>query len=150
VQAAGAASSLFFSASLAKFLASSSPVRYLTSFAIAPADFPSVPNSVLGGVTTFLFGSVVASGLRVLCYLKYTRRDRFILAAALSFGLGDLLVPDIFTHLFDNVNANKGLQGFLDSITIILDTPCSLNFYELFEGSLTGLQFSSRVASRSC
>jgi hypothetical protein len=47
-----------------------------------------------------------------------------VLAAALSFGFGDLLVPTIFTHLFDDVNAGKGLQGLLDSITIILSTPC--------------------------
>lgn len=84
-----------------------------------------VPNPVLGGVTTFLFASVATSGLRVLAYNRYTRRDRFVLAAALSFGIGDLLVPDIFTHLFDGVSANKGLQGLLDSITIILSTPCT-------------------------
>ncbi|VDB91533.1 unnamed protein product [Peniophora sp. CBMAI 1063] len=85
--------------------------------------FLAIPNSVLGGVTTFLFASVVVSGVRVLSYLRFTRRDRFILAAAFSFGVGDLLVPDIFTHLFDDVSANKGLQGFLNSISIILTTP---------------------------
>ena len=47
-----------------------------------------------------------------------------MLAAALSFGFGDLIVPDIFTHLFDGVKAGKGLQGLLNSITIILSTPC--------------------------
>ncbi len=41
------------------------------------------------------------SGARVLGFVRYTRRDRFVLAAALSVGLGDLLVPGIFTHLFD-------------------------------------------------
>jgi len=47
-----------------------------------------------------------------------------VLAAALSFGLGDLLVPGIFEHLFDGVkNPNKALQGFFDSITIVLSTP---------------------------
>ncbi|RPD67034.1 Xanthine/uracil permease [Lentinus tigrinus ALCF2SS1-7] len=86
--------------------------------------FLAIPNSVLGGVTTFLFGSVATSGVRVLAYNRFTRRDRFVLAAAFSFGIGDLLVPDIFTHLFDGVaNPNKGLKGFLDSITIILSTP---------------------------
>ncbi|KAI0053787.1 Xanthine/uracil permease [Auriscalpium vulgare] len=85
--------------------------------------FLAIPNSVLGGVTTFLFASVGASGLRVLAYTRFTRRDRFVLAAALSFGFGDLLKPDIFTHLFDNVNAGKGLRGLLDSITIVLSTP---------------------------
>ncbi|KAH7887372.1 xanthine/uracil permease [Phlebopus sp. FC_14] len=86
--------------------------------------FLAIPNPVLGGVTTFLFASVVVSGLRVLSYVHYTRRDRFILAAAMSFGVGDLLMPDIFTHLFDNVkNPNSGLQGLFESITIVLSTP---------------------------
>ena len=82
---------------------------------------------MLGGVTTFLFASVAVSGLRVLSYNRFTRRDRFVLAAALSFGVGDLLVPDIFTHLFDGVrNPNKGLTGLFDSITIVLSTPCEI------------------------
>ncbi|KAJ7867443.1 xanthine/uracil permease [Mycena leptocephala] len=84
----------------------------------------AIPNPVLGGVTTFLFASVAVSGLRVLSYVRFTRRDRFVLAAALSFGVGDLLVPGIFTHLFDGVDhPNKALQGFFDSITIVLSTP---------------------------
>ncbi|KAK0443947.1 permease family-domain-containing protein [Desarmillaria tabescens] len=86
--------------------------------------FLAIPNPVLGGVTTFLFASVATSGIRVLAYNAFTRRDRFVLAAALSFGFGDLLVPTIFEHLFDGVdNPNKGLQGLFDSITIILSTP---------------------------
>lgn len=86
--------------------------------------FLAIPNPVLGGVTTFLFASVVVSGFRVLSYVHYTRRDRFILAAAMSFGFGDLLVPDIFTYLFQGVkNPSSGLQGLFDSITIVVSTP---------------------------
>jgi xanthine/uracil permease len=86
--------------------------------------FLAIPNPVLGGVTTFLFASVVISGIRVLSYISFTRRDRFVLAAAFSFGVGDLLVPGIFTHLFERVkNPNKGLEGLFDSITIVLSTP---------------------------
>ncbi|KAG7098704.1 hypothetical protein E1B28_000617 [Marasmius oreades] len=86
--------------------------------------FLSIPNPVLGGVTTFLFGSVTVSGIRVLSYNKFDRRDRFVLATALAFGLADLLVPEIFTHLFDGVdNPSKGVKGLLDSITIVLSTP---------------------------
>ncbi|TCD60059.1 hypothetical protein EIP91_010793 [Steccherinum ochraceum] len=86
--------------------------------------FLAIPNPVLGGVTTFLFASVATSGARVLAYNKFTRRDRFVLAAALSFGIGDLLVPDFFTHLFDGVDGvSKGTQGLLSSITIVLSTP---------------------------
>jgi len=87
--------------------------------------FLAIPDPVLGGVTTFLFASVAASGLRVLSYIRWARRDRFILAGALSFGLGDLLVPGIFEHLFDAVREGKsgGLLGLFDSITIVLSTP---------------------------
>ncbi|KAG1731132.1 xanthine/uracil permease [Suillus lakei] len=86
--------------------------------------FLAIPSPVLGGVTTFLFASVAISGLRVLSFVKYTRRARFILAAALSFGVGDLLVPNVFTYLFDGVkNPNNGLQGLFESITIVLSTP---------------------------
>lgn len=86
--------------------------------------FLAIPNSVLGGVTTFLFANVAASGIRVLALVRFTRRERFILSAALSFGVGNLLKPDIFTHLFEGVNnPSKGLQGLFDSITIILSTP---------------------------
>ncbi|TFK43056.1 xanthine/uracil permease [Crucibulum laeve] len=86
--------------------------------------FLAIPNPVLGGVTTFLFASVAVSGLRVLSFVRFTRRDRFVLAAAFSFGIGDLLVPGMFTHLFDGVNhPNNGLQGLFNSITIILSTP---------------------------
>ncbi|KAJ7924097.1 permease family-domain-containing protein [Mycena leptocephala] len=81
--------------------------------------FVATPNPVLGNITAFLFTSVAVSGLRAFSYVRFTRRDRFVLAAALSFGVGDLLVPGIFTRLFDGVNhPNKALQGFFASITI--------------------------------
>ncbi|KAF5349350.1 hypothetical protein D9758_011800 [Tetrapyrgos nigripes] len=86
--------------------------------------FLAIPNPVIGGVTTFLFASVAVSGIRVLSFTKFTRRDRFILAAALSFGVADLLVPDFFTHLFDGVNhPSSALEGFFNAIVIILSTP---------------------------
>lgn len=39
------------------------------------------------------------SGLKVLSTVEFTRRNRFILASSLCFGLGNLLVPDFATHL---------------------------------------------------
>ncbi|KAF5320857.1 hypothetical protein D9619_000117 [Psilocybe cf. subviscida] len=86
--------------------------------------FLAIPNPVLGGVTTFLFANVASSGIRVLANTHFTRRDRFVLSAALAFGFGNLLHEDIFTYLFEGVaNPNKGLQGLFDSITIVLSTP---------------------------
>ncbi|KAF9535162.1 xanthine/uracil permease [Crepidotus variabilis] len=86
--------------------------------------FLAIPNPVLGGVTTFLFANVAASGVRVLAHVRFLRRERFILSAALAFGFGNLLHPDLFTHLFEGVdNPNKGLKGLFDSMTIVLSTP---------------------------
>lgn len=86
--------------------------------------FLSIPNPVLGGVTTFLFASVVASGIKVISYIKFTRKDRFILAAAGAFGFGNLLVPDWASYLFADVNSpSSSLQGFFNSIVIVISTP---------------------------
>ncbi|KAF8628733.1 hypothetical protein AX15_003747 [Amanita polypyramis BW_CC] len=86
--------------------------------------FLAIPNPVLGGVTTFLFASVIVSGARVLSFNGFSRRERFVLGASFSVGFGNLLAPGIFTHLFDGVkHQNSALQGFFDSITIVLSTP---------------------------
>ncbi|PFH47131.1 hypothetical protein AMATHDRAFT_182446 [Amanita thiersii Skay4041] len=86
--------------------------------------FLAIPNPVLGGVTTFLFANVAISGLRVLSLDGFARRERFVLAAALLIGFGNLLAPGIFTHLFEGVShPNSGLRGLFDSITIVLSTP---------------------------
>lgn len=86
--------------------------------------FLSIPNPVLGGVTTFLFASVVASGIKVISYIKFTRKDRFILAAAAAFGFGNMLVPDFASYLFAGVDSpNSALQGFFNSIVIVISTP---------------------------
>lgn len=57
--------------------------------------------------------------------LQWGRKERFVLAASLAFGVGNLLAPGWFEHLFDGVTStSKGLNGFLSSITIILSAPC--------------------------
>ncbi|PWN53211.1 Xanthine/uracil permease [Violaceomyces palustris] len=83
----------------------------------------SIPNSILGGVTTFLFASVATSGLSILSKVKYTRRTRFVLAASMSLGMGNLLVPSWSSFLFTYSGDNKGLTGFLQSIQIVISTP---------------------------
>lgn len=39
------------------------------------------------------------SGIKVLSTINFTRRNRFILASSLTFGLGNLLVPSWATYL---------------------------------------------------
>ncbi|GAA5877373.1 hypothetical protein JCM8547_003011 [Rhodosporidiobolus lusitaniae] len=85
--------------------------------------FLAIPNSVLGGVTTFLFASVAVSGLKIISRCGFTRRDRIILAGALSLGFANLLVSDWASHIFTYSGSNAALKGFINSIVIVLSTP---------------------------
>ncbi|GAA5822184.1 hypothetical protein JCM3770_005077, partial [Rhodotorula araucariae] len=76
-----------------------------------------------GGVTTFLFASVAVSGLKILSTADFSRRDRIILASALSIGLATLLVKDWANYIFTYSGGNSALKGFYDSLIIILSTP---------------------------
>lgn len=68
---------------------------------------------------------MVVSGIKVLGNLQWTRKERFTLAVSLAFGMGNILVSDFLTHLFDGVKTDSdSLQGFLDSIEVVISTPC--------------------------
>ncbi|KAH7038679.1 purine permease [Linnemannia elongata] len=90
------------------------------------ALFLMLPDSVLGGMTTFLFASVVVSGIRILSFLPWTRRERFIVAASLSLGLGTALVPGVLTHMIDYKGSSAFLSSLITSVNIILDTGFAL------------------------
>lgn len=73
--------------------------------------------------TTFLFGAVAVSGIRVLAYAKWTRRDRFIATCAFALGLASLCVPTWFNYIFTYKGSNAGLRGLLDAIVLIVEEP---------------------------
>ncbi|GAA99127.1 uncharacterized protein L969DRAFT_94305 [Mixia osmundae IAM 14324] len=87
--------------------------------------FLAIPNSVLGGATSYLFATVVTSGIRVVAMMPFTRRNRFVLTSGLVFGLGALLRPNWASFIFTSpeVGGNRALRGFEDSIVIVLETP---------------------------
>lgn len=41
----------------------------------------------------FLFASIIVSGFRILAYIHWTRRNRFILTAGMAIGVGSVVVP---------------------------------------------------------
>ncbi|CAO3590376.1 unnamed protein product [Absidia cylindrospora] len=84
--------------------------------------FLVIPAPVLGGMNAFLFASVTVSGIRILAYLSWTRRDRFIVTCALSLGLGVLLTPGWFTHVFSYQGDNESLKGFLSAVETVVGT----------------------------
>lgn len=87
------------------------------------AIFAAAPASVIGGFTTFLFGSVTVSGIRVLSYTKWTRRDRFIATAAIALGMASLCVPNWFSYIFTYKGDNKGLSGLIQAVVLIVEEP---------------------------
>ncbi|CAO3569397.1 unnamed protein product [Mortierella alpina] len=84
--------------------------------------FLMIPDAVLGGMTTFLFANVASSGMRILAFLKWTRRDRFIVSAAISLGLGVSLIPNALTHFLSYSGTSTIVAGLVDSVNIILST----------------------------
>ncbi|KFY73436.1 hypothetical protein V499_06492 [Pseudogymnoascus sp. VKM F-103] len=90
-------------------------------FAKFAAAIVAIPSAVLGGMTTFLFGSVAVSGLAIVSRVPMNRRNRFILTAAMALGYGATLTPTWFSYVFGATD-NKSLRGFLEAIELVLET----------------------------
>ncbi|KAG7898194.1 hypothetical protein KL935_004344 [Ogataea polymorpha] len=90
------------------------------------AALVAIPKAVLGGMTTFLFGSVFASGLSIIGLCKFTRRDRFILTGALVPGCAAVLIPTWFDNVFTYSGSNDALTGFLQAIIMVMETGYAL------------------------
>lgn len=86
------------------------------------ASLVAIPFPVLGGMTTFLFSAVAISGIRIISTISFTRRNRFILTAAMSLGFGATLVPNWFQYVFTYSGDNRAKQGFFDAIVLVMDT----------------------------
>ncbi|KAI5858768.1 permease family-domain-containing protein [Tricharina praecox] len=91
-------------------------------FAKFAAALVAIPQAVLGGMTTFLFTSVAVSGIKIISTMAFTRRNRFILTAALAIGYGATLVTNYFDYFFTYEGDNHALRGFLDAIEIFMAT----------------------------
>lgn len=91
-------------------------------FAKFAAALVAIPAPVLGGMTTFLFAAVAASGLRIIASVQFTRRNRFVLTAALALGFGATLVPNWFGFVFPDAGENRAKQGFFNAIVLVMET----------------------------
>ena len=86
------------------------------------AALVAIPAPVLGGMTTFLFSAVAVSGIRIISTIPFTRRNRFILTASLSIGIGATLVPNWFSFVFTYTGDNHAKQGFFNAIVLVMET----------------------------
>ena len=72
------------------------------------ALFRAVPNSVLGGATLIMFGTVAIAGIKILTHVELNRKNMMILAVSFGVGLGVLLVPDVVNTLANNIGGDIG------------------------------------------
>ncbi|CEL05046.1 Putative Purine permease [Aspergillus calidoustus] len=87
------------------------------------AVFGSMPPSVLGGMQVFLYSTIAVAGVRVLALITFTRRNRFILTAALGIGFVDIVSPNWFSKVLAYDGDNYSLEGFLQGVNLIVETP---------------------------
>ncbi|KAL4934347.1 uncharacterized protein BDV17DRAFT_248998 [Aspergillus undulatus] len=87
------------------------------------AVFGSMPPSILGAMQVFLYSTIAVAGVRVLGMVTFTRRNRFILSAALEIGFMDIVSPEWFSPVLAYEGDNGSLQGFLQGANLIVETP---------------------------
>ncbi|WP_088888968.1 uracil-xanthine permease family protein [Leptolyngbya ohadii] len=82
--------------------------------------FQAIPQPVLGGATTVMFGSIAVAGLNIVASEKLDRRSMIIVAVSLAMGLGVLYAPEIFSdkpaivqNLFGSSISTGGLTAIL-------------------------------------
>lgn len=71
----------------------------LSAFPIIGGIFSLIPEPVLGGAALLMFGTVAASGVRIISSQDIDRKAVLVLAVSFAFGLGVELVPDILSQM---------------------------------------------------
>lgn len=81
---------------------------YIAGFLIVLGIFPAVglvfsliPEPVLGGATLLMFGTVAASGIRIIASQRINRKAMLIMGLSFSFGLSVELMPQILSQMPD-------------------------------------------------
>eukprot|EP00873_Tetraselmis_striata_P014342 jgi/Tetstr1/434606/TSEL_023697.t1 len=96
-------------------------------FAKFGAFFATIPNCVLGGISAYVIGNVIVSGIKILCLEPATRRNRVILATSLVLGIGIEMVPQLLSQLWvAEPGSNALVAGLSSSIVGMLQNGVSL------------------------
>lgn len=88
---------------------------------IVSGAFQSIPQPVLGGATTVMFGSIAVAGVKIIASENLDRRATIIIAVSLALGLGVVFVPELFNNqpaLIKNMFASATSTGGLTAILL--------------------------------
>jgi len=88
-------------------------------FPIVAGIFSMIPNSVLGGATIIMFGTVAAAGIKIIASSVIDRRGMLIIAISLGTGLGVVFVPQILSNFPDMVQRIFGSAITTGGLTAI-------------------------------
>ncbi len=81
--------------------------------------FSIIPNSVLGGATILMFGTVAAAGIKIIASATINRRGMMIIAISMGLGLGVAFVPEIlnpFPNIIKSIFSSSITTGGLTAI----------------------------------
>ena len=91
--------------------------------------FASLPESVLGGCTIMMFGTILTSGMQMVAKAGFTQRNVTIAALSLSIGIGFTTASEIgLWHIFPEMiqsvfSANVVAVVFVASIVLNMILP---------------------------
>lgn len=101
--------------------------------------FASLPESVLGGCTIMMFGTILTSGMQMVAKAGFTQRNVTIAALSLSIGIGFTTASEIgLWHIFPEVvqnvfSANVVAVVFVSSIILNLILPQNMEVEKINE-----------------
>ena len=87
--------------------------------------FQQIPKPVLGGAVLVMFGTVAATGIKILASIDLDRRKIITIAISLGLGLGVSMVPEalaktpeLLQNIFYSAPATAGLSAMLMSLLL--------------------------------
>lgn len=111
-------------------------------FPIIGGIFSVIPNSVLGGATIIMFGTVAAAGIKIIASSIIDRRGMLIMAISLGLGLGVAFRPEILSHmprLAQQIFGSAITTGGLTAIFLNIVLPRSLKKEKASENPMEDL-----------
>lgn len=103
------------------------------------AFFSSIPESVLGGCTIMMFGTIMVSGIEMLARASFTQRNIIITALSLAIGIGftsasEIDIWGIFPKMIQDVfSANCVAVVFVVAIILSLILPKNMEIEKITE-----------------
>lgn len=98
-------------------------------FPVIGGLFSIIPNAVLGGATLIMFGTVAASGIRIIAGSIIDRRGVLIMAISFGMGLGVTFRPEIlgiFPPMIKSIFGSAITTGGLTAIALNIFLPQAL------------------------